>query len=448
LGLVRAACPLAPIEERLHSLYVQVGWAGGLMALLAAVVSYLLYRRIDRPLREIQRGAERFAQGHFDARISLSRVGDDGGLTETLNRMAAQLHDRMATVVRQRNEHEAILSSMIEGVLAVDAEERVISMNQVAARMFGATPESVRGKLLQEVVRAPALHEFVQRALAVETPQEAEFERNDRGESRTLQVHGATLHDAAHRRLGVVVVINDVTRVRRLEGLQREFVANVSHELKTPVTSIKGFIETLQDGALENKEDAARFLEIIARHADRLETIIEDLLLLSRIDQDADSATLDRHETPLLGLIDTAAEACAVRAEDKQVILEIECPEDLRVSVGERLFTQVLVNLIDNAVKYSDAGKAVKITAAAAGSEVTVKVRDFGPGIERQHLERLGERFYRVDKARSRKLGGTGLGLAIARQIMQAHGGRLEIESTVGEGSTFSVILPVHFSES
>lgn len=416
---------------------------GAVLVLASAGATALVCRRIERPLNEIHAGAERFAEGRLTPPIALSHPDDDdGGLAGTLNRMAAELSDRIQTINLQRNEQEAILSSMMEGVLAVDAEERLISLNAVAAHLFGVAASAVRGRMLQEVVRIPAMQEFVARTLASDAPQEGEFTQDQAGELRHLQVHGAALRDTNARRLGAVIVINDITRVRRLEGLQREFVANVSHELKTPITSIKGFIETLQDGAMNNREDAERFLAIVAKHADRLSAIIEDLLLLSRIDQDAISATLERDAAALKPVLEEAATACALKAQEKRVAVQVQCPDSLAASINRRMFTQVLINLIDNAVKYSDAGKTVDITALQADGEIRIQVRDHGCGIDPEHLPRLGERFYRVDKARSRTQGGTGLGLAIAQHILRAHGGRLTVASTVGEGSTFTVHLP------
>jgi two-component system phosphate regulon sensor histidine kinase PhoR len=236
-------------------------------------------------------------------------------------------------------------------------------------------------------------------------------------------------------------------RLRRLERLRREFVANVSHELKTPITSIKGFVETLQDGALESPEDARKFLEIVARHADRLDSIIGDLLLLSRLEQDAEGTGLELETAQLREVLRAAAEACAVKADAKQIKVYLECPVDFPVRVSPPLLEQAVVNLIDNAIKYSEPGAPVYVEGARAGAEAVVTVRDRGCGIDAEHLPRLGERFYRVDKARSRQQGGTGLGLAIVKHIAQAHGGRVTVESVPGEGSVFHLHLPAERSE-
>jgi two-component system, OmpR family, phosphate regulon sensor histidine kinase PhoR len=231
-------------------------------------------------------------------------------------------------------------------------------------------------------------------------------------------------------------------RLRRLETVRQEFVANVSHELKTPITSIKGFVETLLDGALDNPEDARQFLEIVAKHSDRLNSIIGDLLLLSRIEEGGEGA-LELSETQLREVLRAAVEACAAKAAAKNVSVYLNCPAELPVRANPPLLEQAVVNLIDNAVKYSEPGSPVYVEGARAGDEAVVSVRDRGPGIDPEHLPRLGERFYRVDKARSRQLGGTGLGLAIVKHIARAHGGRVTVESQPGQGSVFEVHLPV-----
>ncbi len=231
--------------------------------------------------------------------------------------------------------------------------------------------------------------------------------------------------------------------ITRLENVRRDFVANVSHELRTPVTSIQGFVETLQDGAADNPADAKRFLEIIARQAARLETIISDLLLLSRLENEADRSVLVRETCDLADILHAAVQGCQKAAAGKRIRLSLACPPELRVRANPNLLQQAVVNLVDNAVKYSAEGTAVEVGgAAAADGTLCVTVRDEGCGIAPEHQERIFERFYRVDKARSRESGGTGLGLAIVKHIVLAHGGRVAVESTPGLGSTFRITVP------
>jgi two-component system phosphate regulon sensor histidine kinase PhoR len=235
--------------------------------------------------------------------------------------------------------------------------------------------------------------------------------------------------------------------MQRLENVRRDFVANVSHELKTPVASIKGFVETLLDGALDDPGNARRFLEIVGRQADRLASIIEDLLALSRIEQSEGAGNLPLESTPIADVFSAVVADCEPRAADRSIRLQVECPEGIAAEVNPPLLEQAVINLVDNAIKYSDSGLTVWLTAEldreATAAEVVIRVRDQGNGIDAEHLPRLFERFYRVDKARSRKLGGTGLGLSIVKHIAQAHGGGIAVESTPGVGSCFTLRLPI-----
>jgi two-component system phosphate regulon sensor histidine kinase PhoR len=242
--------------------------------------------------------------------------------------------------------------------------------------------------------------------------------------------------------MGVLVVLHDVTRLHQLENVRRDFVANVSHELKTPITSIKGFVETLMDGAVENPEDARRFLSIISRQADRLNAIFEDLLSLSRIEQENERGGIGLEERSVGDVIDEALQSCLFHAQERQIELEKEYPENLKALINPNLLEQAIVNLVDNAIKFSESGQRVKVRAHVLDKSLEIQVIDSGKGIDRIHLPRIFERFYRVDKARTRREGGTGLGLAIVKHIAQAHGGFATVKSELGSGSVFSIHIP------
>ena len=440
-GVLRTSLPLTAIEEAMNGVHRRLAVAGLAVGLVAAVFSLWISRRVSQPLAAMRQGAERFARGELDTRVAVPDTEELAALAEALNQMAAQLGERLNRILCQRNEQEAILASMVEGVLAVDTQERLISLNRAAIRMLGVDLAAPEGRSLEEVVRNSALQGFASRALAAPGPTEGEVTLRDNGEV-TLQLCGAPLRDAAGRQIGAVIVLNDVTRLRRLEGVRRGFVANVSHELKTPITSIKGFVETLLAGALREPADAERFLSIIAKQADRLNAIIEDLLLLSRLEEGNGKPSITLEDCKLREVLAAAVQVCCLQAEEKGIAVHLTCDEGLTARVNPPLLEQAIVNLVGNAIKFSEPGQPVEVKAEQTSAETLLTVADHGCGIERQHLPRLFERFYRVDKARSRKLGGTGLGLAIVKHIAQAHGGSVTVESAPGKGSTFTLRLP------
>ena len=294
------------------------------------------------------------------------------------------------------------------------------------------------------MIRNPDLRRFALLAIDCREPVEDDIVlRGSR--DRTIRLRGTALRDLSGEG-GAVIVLNDVTDMQRLENVRRDFVANVSHELKTPIASIKGFVETLLDGALEDSGNASRFLGIVGRQADRLASIIEDLLALSRIEQSEGSGNLPLETTGIAAIFSAVFADCEPRADDRSISLKLDCPETLTAEVNPPLLEQAVINLVDNAIKYSDPGRSVQLAARLDDTpnptELLIHVRDEGSGIDAEHLPRLFERFYRVDKARSRKLGGTGLGLSIVKHIVQAHGGTITVESELGIGSTFTIRLP------
>ena len=443
LGCTRAALPVASLADTLQRVLYPVMASGLGILLVATLISLWISRRFSRPLEEMKEGAQRFAGGDLEGRLPDYRSEEMSGLAHAMNRMAGQLDERIRTVVSQSNEQEAVLASMVEGVLAVDGQERLLRINQAAAKLLDLNPDAVAGRRIQETIRKPDVQKFIVQALQSRTRIECNMTLFINGQERWLQGQGTPLRDAQGREIGALIVLHDITRLQRLENVRRDFVANVSHELKTPITAIKGSVETLQHGAIEEAESAQRFLDIIARQADRLNAIIEDLLALSRIEQEEEHDGIDFSRTHLSNLLQSAVQSCQVRAQEKAVNIEISCEEALTADLNAHLFEQAMVNLLDNAIKYSNPeGRILVSVDRLASGSLTIKVRDWGCGIAREHLPRLFERFYRVDKARSRKLGGTGLGLAIVKHIVQAHKGRIQVTSIPGEGSTFLITLP------
>lgn len=451
--VVRTAFPVAVIKNAMGALYGRIAVAVLVMALFAALVSYLVSRNISAPITAMKRGAQRFAGGDFGTKLPVSGYEEAADLAAGLNEMARQLSDRLATITRQKNELDAVLSSMIEGVVAIDAEERIITINSAAAELFSIDREHSKGKWIGEALRNIEVQDFLIATLKAEGPAECELLLPVRGNSRGngaqkdlelfLQLHGSALRDGEGRTIGALMVVNDITTIKRLENVRKDFVANVSHELRTPLTSIKGYVETLQSGALDNRAEAERFLSIISGQVDRINSIVEDLLSLSRIERDAERQAIDLSPGALSEVVLTAADTCRHKASLKNITLEVSCDKTITALMEKSLLEQAVVNLIDNAINYSDEKKTVWIKGEVSGGEAVISVRDEGIGIPQEHIERIFERFYRVDKARSRKLGGTGLGLSIVKHIVLAHKGRVSVESAVGKGSTFTVALPL-----
>ncbi|NBW85655.1 MAG: PAS domain-containing protein [Planctomycetia bacterium] len=421
--------------------------AGQLLGGAAAIAAgYALARQAARPVLELRDSAARLAAGDFAAPIPSTELAELADLSEAFTVLREQLVERGLTIGRQGTQQEAVLGSMIEGVLAIDARQRIVGLNRAAADLLGIALDGSIRRPLQDVVRNPDLRRFALKAIDCREPVEDDLVlRGPR--DRTIRLRGTALRDVSGEG-GAVIVLNDITDVQRLEHVRRDFVANVSHELKTPVASIKGFVETLLDGAADDPADNRRFLGIIFRQADRLAAIIEDLLALSRIEQREGAGNLPVEPTHVAAVFAAAIADCDVRAAERSISLETDCPEPLQADVNAPLLEQAIINLIDNAIKYSDPGRTVRLSAeSAAGNgseELVVRVRDQGCGIDAEHLPRLFERFYRVDKARSRKLGGTGLGLSIVKHIVQAHGGRIDVESEPGVGSAFTIRMPLH----
>jgi two-component system phosphate regulon sensor histidine kinase PhoR len=285
------------------------------------------------------------------------------------------------------------------------------------------------------------LQQFIRAALSNKNPTEEDITVFQK-EERVIDVKGSPILDANRHQIGTLVVFHDVTQLRRLENMRRDFVANVSHEIKTPLTAIKGFVETLQQGNVEKQQEKERFLGIIQKHVDRLDAIIEDLLALSRIEQENEKKEIKFESVKIVDVFQAAIQLCMPKAEKQSIRIDIDCEKDITAIFDPTLIEQAVVNLLDNAIKFSEPQSTIHVKFHRHEDEMIISVQDHGIGIAQKHLPRLFERFYRVDKARSRSMGGTGLGLAIVKHIAQAHGGHVAVESKLGEGSRFSIHLP------
>ena len=417
---------------------------------LALVVAWVVAQRLARPLGDLSAGVTQVAAGEAAPLVG-SDIAELAAIVEAVTRLRNQLVERGLTIDRRDTEQEAVLDSMIEGVLAVDVRQRIVGINQAAAGLLQVDIDAVLRRPIQEVIRNPEIRRFVLQAIDCREPVEDDFVLSD-PVSRIFHGRGTALRDPSGEG-GAVIVFNDVTELERLESIRRDFVANVSHELKTPVATIKGFVETLLDGAIDEPADNRRFLEIVGRQSDRLAAIIEDLLALSRIEQSEGAGSLPREPVAVASLLAAARSSCLPRATERGMAIELDCPDELVAEVNAALLEQAVLNLIDNAIKYSGTERPIHVQAAAeaipgqAGLSLVISIRDEGNGIPAEHLPRLFERFYRVDKGRSRQVGGTGLGLSIVKHIVQAHGGTIAVVSERGQGSTFTMKLPLAGTE-
>jgi two-component system, OmpR family, phosphate regulon sensor histidine kinase PhoR len=323
-GVIRTAIATDEIDEQLQRLQIRFALGGVIIAVLASLVCLAISRRITRPIEAMRQGAARYARGDFTHRLNPPETMELAGLAAALNQMAQDLEERIQAVVRQRNESQAVLSSMVEGVIALDREERILHLNEAAARLLNRRMDYLRGRSIQEVMRNRDLHHMVGTTLSDGSNTEGDITLYEHG-GRILNIRCTSLRDPGGASKGALLVINDVTQLRRLENMRSEFAANVSHEIKTPLTAIQGFVETLHQGAVDDPAEADRFLGIIRKHVRRLTTIIDDLMQLARLEQDGDSRRLAMAAGPVEEVIRTAVGLCRAKADEKGIAVEVTC---------------------------------------------------------------------------------------------------------------------------
>jgi len=436
VGVARLSRGSERIEAQGKALWRSGALAGLIAVAASGLVSLLLSAGLGRSLAEIMETARQLASGSLAARIRVSREDELGELARIINHSADELQQRLAEIARDRGRTDAILSAMDDGVLAVDHRGIVTLANPSLARAMAL--RSPLGRHYLETIRQPEVAALVEDVLRSGERRGIEVEILAVRRSFTITgVPFPGVEDAPH---GAVLTFNDTTESQRVDAMRRDFVANASHELRTPLTSIRGFVEALEDGAKDEPGTAERFLGKIRTHADRMAALVEDLLELSRLESNARAPELD--ETRPGELCADVVASFAEQAARKPLALRHEARGAGAVSTDRERLRRILENLVDNAVKYTPAGgNVVVITTSGPDGSVRIEVKDDGPGIEAEHRERIFERFYRVDKARSRELGGTGLGLAIVKHLAESIGAQLTLESEPGKGSTFTVLL-------
>ena len=443
-GALRLSVSIEGMDRALKTAYVLTALFAGIGAILSLAAGLWVSKRVTGGLEAMRSGVTAWIQGDLPKPLSgktIHGIGEIAGLNTEINQVMTVMNQRIENANRRRAEIEAVLASMTEGVLAIDDEENIIINNQAVCRILDRNVCDFVGKKLHNVVRDTRFRRFVDSAVVSGSPISADIEMTLNTE-KVLRCHGTALKGVDGANAGTVFVLDDVTHLKLLENIRRDFAVNVSHEIKTPLTAIKGFVETLIEMG-GHEEESLRFLSILEKNVRRLERIIEDLVDLSRIENEEDGSHITLTEESIKPVIERAMAGVAGKAGIKEIALKSVCDADLMAQINPQLLERALSNLIVNAVTYSDRGKSVVISAGLERGRLAIRVKDHGVGIEKKHQARIFERFYRVDEARSRDTGGTGLGLALVKHIVKVHGGEISLRSELGKGSEFTIRLPV-----
>ena len=442
VGFVRLAIAVSEVQRVTGRYRETLALMGFVVLLAVAIVGRFAASRFSRPIEEMCRAADAIGAGRLDVEVEYDASDELGRLGGALNQMALKLGEQIGALSSEKKLRDTILEGMKEGILVVDRNRRVLLANTALRKIMRLSEQSVSGRPILEMTRDLAVIDAFDAALdrGVESQETA---RAAAGEGRSFELTVAPLKGPDGRQVGAIGIFFDVTRLHALEGVRREFVADVSHELRTPLTSIKAFVETLLGGGLEDTGNNRRFLEIIEKHAGRMEAILDDLADLSLIETGA--TVLEPSRLDLQTMVRDLMESLRPQADARSVSLASEVPHGLSLEADRRRLEQILVNLVDNAIKFNRPGGRVTVRARALGGappSVLIEVEDTGIGIPPDALDRIFRRFFRVDRASSREMGGTGLGLAIVKHLMRLHGGAVRVESRQGEGSRFILEFP------
>jgi two-component system phosphate regulon sensor histidine kinase PhoR len=441
-AVVRTSIPMTAFNAELNNLKNNIFLFVITVAVAAGLICLYIAKHISTPLEELKKGIDEFTQGNLEKRLPIPNTEEIAVLTEAINNMAEELDKKINSITKNRNEQQAVFASMSEGVIAIDNNECLIHMNTAAEKILNSSQDNMKGRPIREMVKNQGLLDFINKLLSNHNPLEEDIHWNA-GNERFFQASGTILKGHEENIIGALIVLNEVTKLYKLEKIRRDFVANVSHELRTPITSIKGFAETIMEDGFDDTKKLNHFAGIIVRQSTRLNAIIEDLLSLSKIEKQEEDREIELSTVSANNLIESAVSSCLLHAADKKMIIETDYPDEIEINANHERLEQALINLIENAVKYSDPDKKITVRCRKENTEVLLEVEDEGFGIEHEHQDRIFERFYRVDKARSRKLGGTGLGLSIVKHIAITHQGSVSVKSIPGKGSTFTIHLPV-----
>ncbi len=448
-GFLRLSLPLHDVEAAVNRIRIRIMLASLSVLFLVMLIGLLQTRRITRSLEEIADFSKEVTEGHLQKRLFVKERDELGELGNNISNMAQEMSDRLKQSDEEKQKMEAVLRNMSDGLILTDIKGKIIMSNEAVSRLFGIAP-GIEGKTLMETLRKAELTEFIEQVQASREKISGEITLAYPRDIYLMVTASPFYSDKAQGELsGIVFTFHDITRLRKLEEIRKDFVANVSHEIRTPITAIKGFTETLLEGALDDREHAQKFLETIKNNSERLNSLVNDLLTLSRIE--LGDIKIEKTDVNLNELIDVVFTTLRNKAEGKGLSLTHQIsPGITSVKADRDRLIQVLLNLVDNGIKFTERGGiTVKVNSDTVKAEngdehdiIHIAVEDTGAGIPRKHISRLGERFYRVDRARSRELGGTGLGLAIVKHIVKAHGWEMKIESEEGKGTTVHILCP------
>jgi two-component system phosphate regulon sensor histidine kinase PhoR len=445
IGTIRTSTPLDTLQIALWDIYYKVALGFVILVLITAIASWWMSKSLVRPLEIMKVQAQRLAQGDFSSRVQLNANDslESEELGQAFNEIAIQLNQRIEIILNQSNEQEAVFSSMVEGVIAVDSSGNILRINKAAYNILNISKRHIEGVKLDDAIEDPALQKPINFALEQNEPVKQEIVIQHENE-QVLLAQSAPLLNTHKDRCGTLVVFNDITKLKEFELQRKEFVANVSHELRTPLTAIQGLSETLIEFPDLPADKRDNFTKVIHTHSMRLEGIIENLLTLSKIEKETEINEIEFSNQSITLAISNAIFLCNSKALARNIAIILDCTQEISFKHNSSLIEQAIINLLNNAIKYSDGDSEIKIAVFTENEAVKINVEDKGSGIPEEHLSRLFERFYRVDKARSRELGGTGLGLSIVKRIALAHQGAVSVKSEINKGSVFTLTLPLH----
>ena len=447
LGFVRAAVPLTAVDQQLAQLQRLILLSASIVAIAALLLGLYFVNRVTGPLRSMTEAAEAISKGDYNRRIEVVYQDEIGSLAAAFNRMARGSAQRMDDITRDRNRLSSIFAGMVEGVVDVDEDQKIVHINHVAAELLGLSINGSIGKSLWEEVRVTEIITALEQTLETQKVVNTQMRRPSNEDDQVVNIYAAALQNEQGDSIGAVIVLNNISKLDQLERIRRDFVANASHELKTPITAIRGLTETILDDDKMPADIRQDFMEKVHAQSIRLSSLVTDLMTISRLESDHQEKSVNAFD--LGELVRRSMANCTALCQKKQLQTELSLPDSAMIINGDaQAISQLVDNLIDNAIKYTENGGTVSVKLEKKNNTAKFTVEDSGIGINPQDQQRIFERFYRVDKARSRELGGTGLGLSIVKNIAEEHDGNVTVASKPGVGSTFTITLPLNQKQS